>query len=468
MKHDRLALAVVGLALALRVPRALVRWDEVAWQYAAYNGPTLAALQDGRPIEALTGFVGLHPPLYPLLHSALTWLWPAPILWLLLSVAASTGAVALTLRGGRLAALLLACGAVQLAYAAEVNNYPLTALAVAGVWWARDRVAGGRPWWELAIVGVGATWTHGLAGWVAGIAALTLGPAVALRVGLVMAVGAAPLLPGVLALATEPGTFRQPPLKLGLVVADVWARFGAWWLLLLPLAALGARHRPALAVGLVATEGFVIGLQLAGVAAPHQFPYHLAAGVPLAWLVAAGVGGAGRWRPWAGGLAVGVAALQGLSSAWLDVRLLAGIVVDPDRAVDTALAEARPGDAIVLLTPPRLPDDDKRASSPVLWRLPPWQAMPAVTPYAFDHDDHRHGQPRDVGGVAIYVHEAPRSTLDQVIAAHPRTWVVVYDHRDDPRFTRGLDAGLGPAVVIGPDRLHRAGDPVGTPLGDRQ
>ena len=114
---------------------------------------------------------------------------------------------------------------------------------------------------------------------------------------------------------------------------------------------------------------------------------------------------------------MGVAALQGLSSAWLDVRLLAGIVVDPDRAVDTALAEARPG---------------------------------------------------DVGGVAIYVHEAPRSTLDQVIAAHPRTWVVVYDHRDDPRFTRGLDAGLGPAVVIGPDRLHRAGDPVGTPLGDRQ
>lgn len=455
MRGDRLAWAVVGAALALRLPRALTRWDEVAWQYATYNHPTLAALQDGRWTDALTGFAGLHPPLYPLLHSLLSWAWPAPVLWLLLSVAASTGAVALTLRGGRIAGLLLACGALQLAYAAEVNNYPLTVLVVAAVWWARDRVAQGRPWWELAVVGAVAVWTHGLAGWVAAVAALTLGPAVALRAGAVMAIAVAPLVPGLWELATEPGTYRQPPIRPGPIAADVWARFGAWWLVLLPIAALGARRRPALAVGLVATEAYVIALQLAGVAAPHQFPYHLAAGVPLAWLVAAGVEAAGVHRQRALFAVLAVAALQGGGSLWLDLQALVRIVDPAPRAIDTALAEAAPGDAIVLLTPPRTPDDDKRASSPVLWRLRPWRTMAPVTPYAFDYWDHRHGQPRDAGGVAIYLHEQARATLDEALAAHPRTWVVVYDHRDDPRYTHELDARWGPAMIVGPDRLHR-------------
>ncbi len=455
MRADRAAWAVVALAAALRLPRALTRWDEVAWQYATYNHPTLAALQDGRWADALTGFAGLHPPLYPLVHSLLSWVWPAPLLWLLVSAAASTSAVALTLRGGRLAALLLACGAVQLAYAAEVNNYPLTALVVAAAWWARDRVACGRPWWELGVVGVVAVWTHGLAGWVAAVAAVTLGPAVALRVGSLMALAVAPLLPELHALATEPGTFRQPPVKLAPILADIQARFGGWWLLLLPVAALGARRRPALALGLIATEGFVVALQLAGVAAPHQFPYHLAAGVPLAWLVAAGVEGTGPRRSGVLGLVLGVCALQAGSSLWLDGRALAAIALDPPRAVDTALAEAEPGDAIVLLTPPRTPDDDKRASSPVLWRLRPWQPLPPVRPYAMDYGDHRHGQPRDAGGVAVYLHEEPRATLDQVIAAHPRTWIVVYDHRGDPRYTRQLTTRWGAATALADDQLYR-------------
>ncbi len=437
------------------MPRALARWDEVAWQYAAYNHPTLEALTEGRLGEALTLFAGLHPPLYPLIHSLLTWLWPAPVLWLVLSIAASTGAVAFTLRGGRLAALLVACGAVQLTYAAEVNNSSLMALAVAGIWWARDRVAQGHPWWELAAMGILGGWTHGLAGWAAVIAALTLGPGQALRIGAVIAVGISPLAPGILALATEPGNFQQPPFKLGLIASDVWARFGAWWLLLLPLAAMGARQRPALALGLVATEGLVVTLQWVGLAAPHQFPYHLAAGIPLAWLVGAGVQNLHRHRTRALTLALAVAGLQALGSLALDLRSLAGIVGDSPRAIDLALAEAAPGDAIVLLAPSRLPDDDKRGSSPVLWRIPPWQALPPVTPYAFDPADHRHGQPRDASGVAIYVHDEPRDTLESLVAAHARTWVVVYEHREDPRYTRELDERLGPGVTMGSDRLHR-------------
>ncbi len=455
MRRDRLAICIVGAALALRLPRSLTRWDEVAWQYATYNYPTLAALQDGRWGEALTGFAGLHPPLYPLLHSLLSGVWHAPILWLLLSVAASTGAVALTLRGGRLAALLLACGALQLAYAAEVNNYPLTVLVVAATWWARDRVAQGRPWWELGVVGVVAVWTHGLAGWVAAVAALTLGPAVALRVGVAMALATVPLAPTVWELATEPGTYRQPPVKLAPITADIAARFGGWWLLLLPLAALGTRRRPALAFGLVATEGFVLALQFLGVAAPHQFPYHLAAGVPLAWLVAAGAEGGGRLRPVAVTVITGVALAQGGTSLWRDLQALRSLGDDTPRAIDVALEEASPGDAIVLLTPPRTPDDDKRASSAVLWRLPPWQPLPPVRPYDFDPADHRHGQPRSANGVAIYLHEQVRPTLDRVLAAHPQTWIVVYDHRDDPRYTRALDPRWGAAAVVGPDRLHR-------------
>jgi hypothetical protein len=432
-----------------------VRWDEVAWQYATYNHPTLAALQEGRVAEALTLFAGLHPPLYPLLHSLMSWIWPAPLLWLLFSVAASTGAVVLTLRGGRLAALLLACGAVQLAYAAEVNNYPLTALVVAAIWWARDRVACGRPWWELAIVGVVAVWTHGLAGWIAGIAALTLGPAVAFKVGATMALGVAPLTPSLVALITEPGTFRQPPIKPGLIGADLISRFGIQWVVLLPLAALGARKRPALAVGLVATEGFILALQFWGVAAPHQFPYHLAAGIPLAWLVAAGVANSSRWRVPATGVAIGVAVLQAGGSLWLDAGSLARIIQDPARGLDTALAEASPGDAIILLTPPRLPDDDKRASSPVLWRIRPWHRLPAAAPTPFDYADHRYGQPRLFEGITIYLHELPRETLNQAVQAHPKTWIVVYDHRGDPRFTRQLDERFGPGSSVGPDRLHR-------------
>ena len=455
MRGDRLALCIVGAALALRLPRSLTRWDEVAWQYATYNHPTLAALQDGRWSDALTGFAGPHPPLYPLLHSLLSWIWPAPILWLLLSVAASTGAVALTLRGGRLAALLLACGTLQLAYAAEVNNYPLTVLVVAAAWWARDRVAQGRPWWELGAVGAVAVWTHGLAGWVAAVAALTLGPGIALRVGATMALAVAPLAPSVWELATEPGTYRQPPVKLAPITADISARFGGWWLLLLPFAALGARQRPALAFGLLATEGFVVGLQLLGVAAPHQFPYHLAAGVPLAWLVGAGIERMGRHRPAAVAVVSWVLLAQGGTSLWRDLQALWTIAQDPPRAIDRALEEARPGEAIVLLTPPRTPDDDKRASSPVLWRLPPWKSLPQVQPYAFDPADHRHGQPRGADGVAIYLHEQVRPTLDKVLAAHPKTWIVVYDHRGDPRYTRELDQRWEEAEVLGPDRLHR-------------
>ncbi|MCB9763003.1 MAG: hypothetical protein H6739_24600 [Alphaproteobacteria bacterium] len=441
----RVTVALLGLAAGLRLLRAAARWEETAWLYAAYNGPTADALREGRYEDAFIGFVGLHPPLFPVLHALQELLLPAPALWLLFSAAASFGAVALLVRRHRLAALMVATSPLQLAYAAEVNNYPLLALAVVAVLWARERVAEGRPWGELAAVGVLAAWTHGLGGWVAGLAALTLGPAVAGRVLAVMALGCAPLTPGVWALAHEPHTYGQPPIASGLIATDWVARFGLLGLPWLVAAVLGVRRAPALAFIAAGTAVFIAALHGLGVTAPHQFPYLLALTAPLALLAEAGA----RSRL-SRGLLVGMALLQ---SAWVagfnGMRLRA--VADPaPSAVDLALARARPGEAVYLLRPAPVNDDDKRGVSPQLWRLRPWRPMPMARPYPFAYDDHRHGQPRRVGDLTVYVNEHLWPELDQAIAAHPRLHLAVYG---DVRFDAALEAEYGPPERAGEERL---------------
>ncbi len=431
----------LSLAAALRLLRVPARWDEVSWLYAAYNAPTAEALRAGDLAGAL-GFIGLHPPLYPLLHAGLELLYPAPLLPLLLSAAASLGAVWAISRAGRdpaegaLAALVLACGPVQLAYAAELNNYPLTALSVALTLAARQRAAAGGGWGWLAAAGALACWTHALAAWVAGLAALTLGRRGLAVLG-VMALSCLPLAPEVLRLIGEENTYKQPPIKPALIFADYTARFGWLWLGLLPFGALGARRRPALGATWLGTAGFIAALQLVRIAAPHQFPYHLALGCVGAPLVAAGAAGAWRWG------AAGLALTQGLSMASLDVRALAALARDDGGAMAAALERASPGEAVYLLAPSWADDDDKRLTSAPLWRLPPWRPMPPVRPYDFEGDDFRHGQPRAAGEVVIYVADWPRREVLQAAAAHPRLYVVVDQPGGDPRYTSELAERLG-------------------------
>ena len=121
---------ILGLATILRVLRVLVRWDEVSWQYAAYSAPIREHLLSHDP-SAMLSFTGLHPPLWYLGHAISEIVLPIPVLGLACSALFSLGAVYL-FRDRPLVALLLATSPIQLAYAAELNNYPMTAMIVAG------------------------------------------------------------------------------------------------------------------------------------------------------------------------------------------------------------------------------------------------------------------------------------------------------------------------------------------------
>jgi len=441
-----LLIGALSLGVCLRVLRIPARWDEVGWLYAAYYAPTVAALRAGDWAGAL-GFVGLHPPLYSLLHAAIEIAWPAPIAWLLLSAACSLGAVAWASRTGRdplegaLAAWVLALGPVQIAYAAELNNYPLTALVIAAVLAGRQRAAEGRGVFLLAAAGAAACWTHGLAGWVAGLCAVSLGRR-GLPALIAMAAACAPLAPEILALVADESTYKQPPVLLGAMLGTYCARFGFAWLFLLPFAAGGARRRPALGIIWAATAALIIGLQAAHIAAPHQYPYYLALGVIGAPLVAAGAASTrARW------LLAAIALIQGLGMGALDVVGLAALRQQPDEAMAAALAEAGPEDAVYLVAPSWTDDDDKRLTSRPLTRVSLWRPLPAVTPYDFAYDNFRHGQPRLSGDTVIYVVDWPRREVLQAAAAHERLLVVVDEPRDDLRYTSEMAARLGVEAV---------------------
>jgi hypothetical protein len=435
----------------LRGIRIPLRWDEWTWQYAAYDARTWEALEQGRIWDALTTFSGLHPPLYPLLHSLQELLFPAPGVLLLASALLSLAAVVCVCRLNPVAGLLLATAPLQVAYAAEANNYPLLCGVLGGVFLARDRAAkdGSAAW--LGALGALALWTHFLAGLVALLACWTLPRPKRWKAMAWIALAAVPLMLPALALVTEPGSFRQPPLRLGLMAAAFLERFGPLFLLLVPLAWRGARRAPHLAHIWGGTLLCIWGLQILGIAAPHQFPYYLALGVPGALLVVAGIETPLHQR-----LVVGVALAQGAMLGLQNGGAWWSLSAAGPRAIDTALAEAQPGDGIYLLAPPRVEDDDKRATSTVLQRISPWQPLPAATPYAFDFLDHRHGQPRQLGDLTVYVNDHVRTELSLAQASHKTLFLLVYDHREDPRYTVDLTASLGRAPEsIGPDLLWR-------------
>ncbi len=460
MKRPHLVGLVVVLGGVLRLLRAGVRWEEWAWRYAAYPGPTADALAAGDLAGALTTFTGMHPPLWPLLHAGSELLVPVPALWLLGSAAVGAAAVWLVAREAWLAGLVLATSPVALHYAAEVNDYPLLTFFVAAIWVLRGRVTRGEAAWGwLALVGALAGWTHALGGLVAGVAALTLPTPLAARVLCVLVAAALPLLPGAADLLTEPNTAAQPPFKAGLVLRDALARFGPGALVLAPLAVAAARTHRGLAAGWGAPALALAALVAAGIAAPHQFPYLVVLAVPGAMLVG--------HTPRARGVAVAVAVAHAVWLGGADLGRLGAIATDPrDRAVDRALAHlattwtcAGPpdpscsGDALVLLAGGGGNDDDKRRSSPVLWRLPPWQPMPRLATGAAG-SDHRRGHPRRVAGHAVYVFDEVRPALAQTLRQHPRAWIVVYGDGPRRKFLSQLREMTGvEAQAVGADHL---------------
>lgn len=458
-------LAILALALGLRLLRVLLRWDEVSWLYAAYPGATLEALVEGRLLAALTTWSGLHPPLWPLLHSLQELVLPVPLGFLLLSAACSFGAVLLLWRRSPWAGLVLATSPVQLHYAAEVNDYPLAVLLLALAWCLRSGAA--RPdaprWLPLGLALLALAWTHAL-GAAAGLFVLWgLARGVVLRVLGLLVLGCLPLLPGLLAAVQDPDSYRQPPLEAALVLADLQARFGWLGLLWLVPAALGARALPAAALALGGTVVLLGGFVFLGVAAPHQFPYLLLLGPPLALLVEAGSRGHR-------GPVLALALVQGAWVGAFDLVRLGGVAEDLQaggRAVDLAWAESAAlaavdtpvgaaSPALLLLSPAGTNDDDKRATSAVLWRLRPWWSMPPVLRSDAPYADHRLGQPRAVRGRVVYLDDHVRPELSEYLSRHPAAWVVVSEPGRRAEYTSRVQELLGVAPeIVGGDHLYR-------------
>ncbi len=455
---------MVVLALLLRLVRAGLRWDEIALAYAAYQHAWVQAFVELDVAGMLTRWVGLHPPLYSLLFGLTERVWGAPLGWLLLGVLASTGAVWLVGRAhGVGAALVLAVDPLQLAYTAEVNNYPLLVLMVAGLLHARARcAAGGSAVW-LAVWGLAACWTHLLGGLVAGFVTLTLLRRwrEALAVLVALAVGSAPLVAKALALMASESTFGQAGLQLDVLWHGLDAKLGAW-IVVWGTAGLAALRWRQLGFIWWASGGAIVGMLIVGVAAAHQQPYWLVLGPPGAVLAALALR--------RGVVLVGLGGLVLVVPEMLDQLSEVRDGLARERGIDAVLEAAGPRDAIWLLAPALKPDDDKTATSDVLWRLPPWRPMPAWQGRSFEFADYGFGQPRLVGERVVHTTtDLWREQLDAVVRWHladgRALWFVLYDHGPANAYDVKLQNALRPYVTscsehgahptMGPDLVCR-------------
>lgn len=442
------------LATALRLPRAVLRWTEDSWAYLAYDAEMTQAFEQGQFWQGLTHFSGLHPPGWGLFHNLMEWTLPIPMLLMLSSIVCSIGAVYLAGRLGWMVGFLVATSPLQIAYAAELNNYPAMAFCMAWLWWARekaenDNVVG----WHLAMATAIGAWIHLLVGLFGLILAFGLGRRHFQRVSVVLALALLPLAPDLFDLLSAESTFSQPPYKPSLVFSDFTARFGWLGLALLFPAFLGAKKRPQLAKSLILCVILILVLQIGGIAAPHQFPYFLALSLPFALLIQAGSQG-----PLLRTAIIGVITLHAISLSRISMAQVSALAEDraTTRAIDVALTEAKSGDAIYLLRKRQRPDDDKGGFSGQLTRISPWKQLPRAQPYGFPLVDYRHGQPRKFGDLVVYVNDHPRATLLAAMAAHPQLFLVVSDHRGDPRFGEELSELLGAQPeTVGPDTLYR-------------
>lgn len=442
MTSRQLLWAVFGLAAALRLPRMWLRWEEWALHYASYNHPTQAALRAGDWGTAFTTFAGLHPPLYPLLQASMEILWPAPILWLGFSTLCSLAAVFFITRDSAgsaplLAACVFATDPIQLHYAAEVNNYPLT-VAVIALAWAGVRTQRAIP----VIIAAGLSpWIHLLAA--VGVALAAMGSRLRWRVWATILLAGLPLWAIYWQLGTDWGTARQPPMHVGASIADIYDRFGLWWLLLLPVLLMGARRRPWIGIAWAGTLGFWWAMVAVKIAAPHQFPYALALGPPAALLVAAGA-----THPWIRRAVLAACLLRGGSAAWDSTLGLGTLSQAQPRGIDQALAQSKPGDAVVLVRGMGRPDDDRRHISPSLWRIRPWTPLPALDGNGH-HQTPAQGQPRNWNGRALYTFDNLSAAL--IVPVEQRKHIVLYDGAEEAPLPEGFSAKpVGPDLLLDP------------------
>jgi hypothetical protein len=440
---------ITSIGVLLRLPRVFNRWDEWALHYAGYLNQAVDALQAGDIGTLLSSWTGLHPPLYSMVHAMLNQIWPAPILWL--SFAALCSALAVFLVGYQRApaawigALCLATDPIQVHYAAEINNYPLMVAWIALAWWGADR----GDWRVIALAGVGGAWTHVMAGVVIGLLGLTRPHR--LKILTTMLIVCAPLVFSGFILAAEAGNRSQPPLHVQASVVDALSRFGPFFLVLLPVLIRGCRRRVDIAVVWGGTLLFWAGTVAMGIAAPHQFPYALALGVPAVMAIVAGCDRTALVR-----LVVVVCLCRAVWIVHSESNAAHAIWKDQSqtRGIDRAIALSAPGDAIVLIRGLNGPDDDKRHTSPVLWRISPWEAMPTIQ---VESPTHRRGQPRSWRGRAIYTFDEPSSAVGTI--AEDRVFTVLYDsaamnpERVPSHPRQGNWQTIGPDLLRMPDEL---------------
>jgi len=424
--------AVVVLALVLRLVRAAMRWDEIALAYVAYPQSWWDAA--GRfDLWGMLNFTGLHPPFHSLLLGAVDWVWGAPAGWLLFSVLCSTLAVWVVGRmGGASAAAVLAVGPLQLAYCAEVNDYPLLVLTIACCLWGRALLLRGRGATVLVLAGIFAGWTHMLGGALAVAAALSVwgfDRRLSLRTAGYVVLGCLPVIWRGVGLALEAGSYGQAGLELAGLVNGLTVKVGYWWLVV-PFVILGAWKQKGIGLLLVALTGLILFMIFAGVAAPHQHPYWLVLGPPAALLVSA-LSRRLAWVVSAFGLLLFIPVERDAIS-----ELRSGL--ERERAVDLVLREAAAEDAVWLLAPALKPDDDKTDYSDVLWRYSPWKSAPAWRgpqhpEVGFEFADYRYGQPRLFEGRVTHQTtdmdlEITAEVIDWHLAAGRKVWFVLYDH----------------------------------------
>lgn len=506
----RVDLALVG-ALCLggavsRAARLPLRWNQISLAYGAYHAPFVEAWERGDLLGALGTFVGLHPPLYSLLFTAVYEIIGRPgallgLSWALSVVAIGlTGLAAIRIWGpgyGWAASLLLAASLYHQHYSLEINNYPLlvatsaaSLMAFAGL--VRRPGRGEGAFW--AVAAALAVWSHLIGAFV--VAAQALFGLLHRETRRRVAVSAAwvvllclPMAPRIWALTGTGSTYHN---ELGgiegfyaQVVGGMVARFGPL-AGILPLGAslvvgvgLGLR-RPAertaaawLGVAVFVPTLLVAATTVAGISAAHQHPYYLAVLPAAAALVARVAGPSGPLGPrgvWVVLLAlpsvvVGVREIKSAQAASLQHR-------EEPHAVDEVMASAAvageaPGRVLWLIAPPLHPDDDKLAQDPVYDRLDPWWRCRFYTPASlpFEFVDYQYGQPwacqtdesrpdpvgwdgsLPPGGLVIHTFTDiyPRSMprlLDHHLSAGSTVEIVLYDTDVSPEYPVALEALL--------------------------
>jgi len=450
-------IVILIAAFVLRLLRMHVRWDELTLAYAAYPEPLTHALEQGHPTALLGSWVGLHPPLWGVLHAVTEVVAPIPWVWMGTSALLSVAAVFAVGRvGGIAAAMVLATAPVHLLDSAEVNNYPMASFLIACVF-----VASRASWPWLAVVAIAAGWTHLLAGVVAIAVVLWRmwdGPANERWKLLGWSfLGLLPVASGAMRLMGEGSTWAQPDVPLmawGMMLVDA---VGVEGLLLSPLVLMGLVG--AVRVGwLTLSVGLVVAV-IMGAAAAHQRPY-LGLVAPIAALA---IAESVRRVPKLIGLVVVLCMVRGVRFAADDLQRFSLIRDDlaTVRGVDVVLEDSEAGDTIWLVSPALQADDDKTAIGEVMWRFRPWSRMAIARPVLFEYKDYRYGQPRTWNDRTIHTStELDASAFDHVAAVTLErghtVWVVLYDHSPATGLMSRLERVLQPYEAtwrtVGDDR----------------